>query len=207
MFKSLENISTALKLAKISVIAVCIVSLVIVGIVSYMCFSFAREQVAKIYVLDGEKSLMLALSQDVQQNRLAEARSHVKRFHEYFFTLSPTAEAIEHNVGEALKLSDNSALTLYNAMVEKGYYDKLIAASMSTEIMTDSVVIDASSYPFKAVYYGKTSLIRSKSVTYRRIITQCELINCTRSDDNPHGFILEKLKIINNEDIRTIKRD
>ena len=32
------------------------------------------------------KSLMLALSQDLSQNRPAEAREHVRRFHEMFFT-------------------------------------------------------------------------------------------------------------------------
>ena len=32
---------------------------------------------------------MLALSQDLSQNRPAEAREHVRRFHELFFTLSP----------------------------------------------------------------------------------------------------------------------
>ena len=39
----------------------------------------------KIYVLDGGKSLLLALSQDLSQNRPVEARDHVKRFHELFF--------------------------------------------------------------------------------------------------------------------------
>ena len=41
------------------------------------------------------KSLMLALSQDVRQNRPVEAREHVRRFHELFFTLSPEKSAIE----------------------------------------------------------------------------------------------------------------
>ncbi len=38
------------------------------------------EQREKIYVLDNGKSLMLALSQDLSQNRPAEAREHVRRF-------------------------------------------------------------------------------------------------------------------------------
>jgi putative membrane protein insertion efficiency factor len=46
-------------------------------------------------VLDGGKSLLLALSQDLSQNRPVEARDHVKRFHELFFTLSPDKNAIE----------------------------------------------------------------------------------------------------------------
>ena len=50
-------------------------------------YPFAERQREKIYVLDNSKSLMLALSQDLSQNRPAEAREHVRRFHELFFTL------------------------------------------------------------------------------------------------------------------------
>ena len=57
-------------------------------------------------MLDSGKSLMLALSQDVQQNRPVEAREHIRRFHELFFTLSPDKSAIESNIQRALYLSD-----------------------------------------------------------------------------------------------------
>lgn len=57
-------------------------------------------------MLDSGKSLMLALSQDMQQNRPVEAREHIRRFHELFFSLSPDKSAIESNVERALYLSD-----------------------------------------------------------------------------------------------------
>jgi hypothetical protein len=41
---------------------------------------FAEAQRQKIYVLDGGKSLMLALSQDLAQNREVEARKHVNLY-------------------------------------------------------------------------------------------------------------------------------
>ena len=64
-------------------------------------YRFAEKQREKIYVLDGGKSLMLALSQDLSQNRPAEAREHVRRFHELFFGLSPQKDAIEHNINRS----------------------------------------------------------------------------------------------------------
>ena len=54
---------------------------------------------------------MLALSQDAQQNRPVEAREHIRRFHELFFTLSPDKNAIESNMQRALYLSDESAMS------------------------------------------------------------------------------------------------
>ncbi len=75
-------------------------------------YRFAEKQREKIYVLDNGKSLMLALSQDLSQNRPAEAREHVRRFHEMFFTLSPEKSAIEHNVKRALLLADKKRVPL-----------------------------------------------------------------------------------------------
>ena len=63
---------------------------------------------------------MLALSQDMAQNRPVEAKSHVQRFHELFFTLSPDKDAIESNVRRSLFLADKSAYNYYKDLSEKG---------------------------------------------------------------------------------------
>ena len=120
-FKSLKNIETSfrqIRLFGIVFIALCaLVAVFSVG----SAYRFAERQREKIYVLDGGKSLMLALSQDLAQNRPAEAREHVRRFHELFFTLSPEKSAIEHNLKRALLLSDKSAYNYYVDFAEKGY--------------------------------------------------------------------------------------
>jgi Bac_Flav_CT_K: Bacteroides conjugative transposon TraK protein len=71
---------------------------------------------------------MLALSQDLSQNRPVEAREHVKRFHELFFTLSPDKNAIESNIKRSLFLADKSAFNYYRDLSEKGYYNRIISA-------------------------------------------------------------------------------
>lgn len=91
----------------------------ITGYAVWNSFSFAEAQRQKIYVLDEGKSLMLALSQDLSQNRPVEAREHIKRFHELFFTLSPDKSAIESNINRALFLVDKSAFRYYQDMSEK----------------------------------------------------------------------------------------
>lgn len=110
-FKSLKNIETSFRQIRLfGIIYTAACALVVVC--SVVCaFRFAEAQRQKIYVLDGGKSLMLALSQDLSQNRPAEAKEHVRRFHELFFTLSPEKSAIEHNVKRALLLADRSAYT------------------------------------------------------------------------------------------------
>ena len=94
-FKSLKNIETSFKQIRLfGIVFVCMCA-GIVGYALWNSYSFAEKQREKIYVLDGGKSLILALSQDLSQNRPVEAREHVKRFHELFFTLSPDKNAIE----------------------------------------------------------------------------------------------------------------
>ncbi len=39
-------------------------------------------------------------------------------------------------------------------------------------------------------------IIRQSNVTERSLITQCRLVNTSRSDDNPNGFMIEGLTIL-----------
>ena len=43
-------------------------------------------------------------------------------------------------------------------------------------------------------------------MTVRSLVTTCRLLNATRSDNNPHGFIMEAFTIDENRDLQTIKR-
>lgn len=124
-FKSLKNIETSFRQIRLfGIVFLCLCALVSVFSV-VASFRFAEKQREKIYVLDGGKSLMLALSQDLSQNRPVEAREHIRRFHELFFTLSPEKSAIEHNIKRALLLSDKSAYNYYTDFAEKGYYNRI----------------------------------------------------------------------------------
>lgn len=119
-FKSLKNIETSFKQIRLfGIVFVCLCA-GIVGYALWNSYSFAEKQREKIYVLDGGKSLMLALSQDLSQNRPVEAKEHVKRFHELFFTLSPDKNAIESNIQRSLYLADKSAFNYYKDLSERG---------------------------------------------------------------------------------------
>jgi conjugative transposon TraK protein len=205
-FKSLKNIETSFR--QIRLFGIVVVSLCAVVAISAVCMSlrFAEKQREKIYVLDNGKSLMLALSQDMNQNRPAEAREHVRRFHELFFTLSPDKSAIQHNIDRALILADKSAYNYYSDFVEKGYYNRIIAGNITQVVKVDSVVCDFNNYPYIAKTYAKEMIIRQSNVTERSLVTTCRLTNASRSDDNPNGFIIEGLTILENRDIQTVKR-
>ena len=205
-FKSLKNIETSFKQIRLfGIVFVCMCA-AITGYSVWSSYNFAEAQRQRIYVLDGGKSLMLALSQDMTQNRPVEAREHIQRFHELFFTLSPDKKAIESNVNRALFLVDKSAFKYYQDMAEKGYYNRIVSGNINQIVQVDSIACDFDSYPYKAVTYAKQITIRESNVTERSLVTRCNLINSVRSDNNPHGFTMEKFEIVENRDIRISER-
>lgn len=205
-FKSLKNIETSFRQIRLfGIVFICLCA----GITTYSVwssFAFAEKQREKIYVLDGGKSLILALSQDLSQNRPVEAKEHIRRFHELFFTLSPDKSAIESNIKRALLLADKSAFNHYTDFAEKGYYNRVISGNINQRVMIDSVSCDFDSYPYRAMTYARQLIIRESNVTERSLVTRCRLLNSVRSDNNPHGFILEAFEIIENKDLKVMKR-
>lgn len=205
-FKSLRNIESSFRQIRLFTIVFVALCAAVTGYALWNSYSFAEAQRQKIYVLDGGKSLMLALSQDLSQNRPVEAREHVKRFHELFFTLSPDKSAIESNINRAFFLVDKSAFRYYQDMQEKGYYNRIVSGNINQSIQIDSISCNFEVYPYKVVTYAKQMIIRASNVTERNLITRCDLINSLRSDHNPHGFMMERFEIIDNKDLRVLNR-
>lgn len=205
-FKSLKNIESSFKQIRLFGIVFLCLCAAITGYSIWSAYDFAEAQRQKIYVLDGGKSLMLALSQDLSQNRPVEAREHIKRFHELFFTLSPDKSAIESNIERALLLSDRSAFNYYKDLSEKGYYNRIISGNINQTILVDSVVCNFDVYPYDVATYSRQMIIRESNITERSLITHSKLLNSVRSDNNPHGFTIEGFEIKENKDIRVLNR-
>jgi conjugative transposon TraK protein len=205
-FKSLKNIESSFKQIRLFSIVFLGLCTAITGYAVWSSYNFAEAQRQKIYVLDNGKSLMLALSQDLSQNRPVEAKEHVKRFHELFFTLSPDKNAIESNIKRALFLSDKSAFNYYSDLSEKGYYARIVSGNINQAIQVDSVVCNFEKYPYQVMTYARQLIIRESNVTQRSLITHCQLLNSVRSDNNPQGFSIETFEIMENKDLTVTNR-
>ena len=205
-FKILRNIETGFKQMRMYTIIFAALCLLITLFSIGYAYYFAEQQRKKIYVLDEGKSLILALSQDAQQNRPVEAREHIRRFHELFFNVAPDKAAIESNMKRAFFLADKSAFNYYNDLAEKGYYNRIISGNIRQRIEIDSVVCDFNNYPFQVQTYAKQYITRASNITKRKLVTTCQLVNSTRSDNNPQGFIIEHFGVIQKKDIQTIDR-
>ena len=205
-FKTLRNIENSFRQIRLYAIVFAVLCIAVVGYAVWQSYQFAEAQRQKIYVLDKGKSLMLALSQDASINRPVEAREHVKRFHELFFTLAPDKNAIESNMKRAFNLADKSAFDYYKDLSEKGYYNRIISGNVQQRIEVDSVVCDFDTYPYAVRTYAKQYIIRPSNVTKRNLVTSCLLLNSVKSDNNPQGFNIEKFAVLENRDVEVVDR-
>ena len=205
-FKTLRNIENSFKQIRLYAIVFAVLCVGIAGYAIWESYRFAELQRQKVYVLDNGKSLMLALAQDASINRPVEAREHIRRFHELFFTLAPDKSAIENNMKRAFNLADKSAFDYYKDLAEKGYYNRIISGNVQQRLEVDSVICNFETYPYAVKTYAKQYIIRSSNVTKRNLITSCYLVNSVRSDTNPQGFNIEKFTVVQNNDLEIIER-
>ena len=205
-FKTLRNIENSFRQIRLYAIVFALLCASVAGYALWRSYGFAELQRQKIYVLDNGKSLMLALAQDVSINRPVEAREHVRRFHELFFTLAPDKNAIESNLKRAFNLADKSAFDYYKDLLEKGYYNRIISGNVQQRIEVDSVVCNMETYTYAVRAYAREFIIRSSNVTKRSLVTGCFLVNSVRSDNNPQGFNIEKFAVVENKDLEVIER-
>ena len=108
---------------------------------------------------------------------------------------------------KALYLADNTAKTQYDNLLEKGYYTQIVSANISQDITPDSIIVNTTTHPYHFRYYGKQRIIRSTSIVTRNLITEGYIRDlAARSDNNPHGFLIERWTTLENGDLEVIKR-
>lgn len=205
MLRQFKNIDTAFKHIKLFTIVV------VLSAVAISCFAVARAfqmveaMGAKIYILAGGKALE-ALSAERKDNIPVEARDHIRNFHYLFFTLVPDEKVIESNMNKALGLADGSANMKYQDLKEAGFYSNILTGNVTQDVSPDSIVVDMSQTPYYFKYYGKITITRATVIVTRNLNTEGWLRSTLRSDNNPHGFLIERWNIIDNSDLKTIKR-
>jgi conjugative transposon TraK protein len=199
MFTHLRNIETAFQQNKRIVALVILTSAVISIAAIYFSFAAYQKASAHIYVLANGKALE-AIAADRKDNIPVEARDHIKMFHHYFFTLDPDEKVIQGNISKALYLADETARNQYNDLKEKSYYNNLISGNISQTITVDSIQLNMNSYPYAFKCFAIERLIRSTSTIHKLLVTQGSLRNVSRSDNNPHGFLIEHWETLANRD-------
>jgi conjugative transposon TraK protein len=206
MFKRTQNIDTAFRHVRLFSIAFLAGCLLLTLVICYKSYQLAASVQQRIYILANGKALE-AYSADRRDNIPVEARDHVRMFHHYFFTMDPDEKVIQAHIAKALYLADGTAKQQYDNLKENGYYANLISGNISQEIEADSIVIRVDSYPYYFRYRGQQKIIRPSTIVTRSLVTEGYLRNVSRSDNNPHGFLIERWRTLENTDVQIQPRN
>ncbi|WP_339750813.1 conjugative transposon protein TraK [Algoriphagus aquimarinus] len=205
MFQNLKNLDTAFRHVKYLSFTVVLGSFCFAGYLGVKAIQATQAAQERVYILADGKALE-AFSATKKDNIPVEARDHVKMFHHYFFTLSPDEKFINEQLMKSLYLSDGSAKKVYDNLKERGYFTEIVSANINQTIAMDSVSIFIDSYPYEFLYYGKQQIIRPTSVVTRSLITKGRLRHIDRTDQNPHGFLIEHWETLSNENLNVESR-
>ena len=200
--KNIDSAFRYIRLFSIALIAGCVIISLFIAYKSYELVSRSQQ---KIFILANGKALE-AYSAERKDNIPVEATDHVKMFHHFFFTLDPDEKVIHTNINKALYLADASAKQQYNILKENGYYSNLISGNISQEIQMDSFQVNTDVYPYYFHFKGQQKIVRPTTIIIRSLITEGYLRNVSRSDNNSHGFLIEKWRTLENKDMSTQNR-
>lgn len=200
-----RNIETAFQLVRGFCLVVVVGAFVLCGWVIWYAGRRAEAAERRIYLLASGKALE-GVAADRRDNVAVEARDHVRVFHEDFFSLDPDERVIRTNLTRALYLADGSAKRAWENLKESGYYAGIISGNISQEITVDSVALDLRVYPYYFRCYATERITRATVVVTRDLVTEGWLRVVMRSDNNPHGFLIERWNTIENRDIKTENR-
>jgi conjugative transposon TraK protein len=205
IFKQMKNIDTAFRHVRLFSLFFLLGCVGVSFYSLYLGHKITRDSQQKIFILANEKVLE-AFAADRKDNIPVEARDHVRMFHHYFFSLDPDEKVIEQNITRALYLADFSAKEQYDNLKENNYYSQTISGNISQTIEVDSIRLDMSRYPFYFRCKARVKIIRPSTIVTRSLVTEGFLRNVSRSDNNPHGFLIEKWKTTENKDLNIQNR-
>jgi conjugative transposon TraK protein len=198
----IKNIESKIRLATVLSLGSFLTSIIICGFVSAYAYHQVVSARQSIYILDNDIPI-LAKQTNMQMNRPAEYKAAVDLFHSLFFNLTPDDKHIEYQMAKAMYFVDETGVGQYNNLKEKGYFNSILSSSSVLSIQTDSIVIDQNRFR----YYGKQKIDRRSATITRSIITEGELIDIPRSENNSHGVLITNWKTIENKDLSNVSKN
>lgn len=205
MFQQLQNIDTAFRYVRSFTLIIVVGCLGLTGFQLYRSQVLLAQTQQRVWILAEGKALE-AYSVGRKENLPVEMKDHIKTFHHYFFTLSPDEKWLTQTITKALYLADGSAKRQYDNLKESGYYSGIISGNISQTIQVDSIHLQLQQAPYFFRCYATQQLVRTTSLVSRRLITEGYLRSVARSENNPHGFIIERWTTVLNTDLHIQKR-
>lgn len=183
----------------------CVLAISFSAYVTYICLTTIATQKKTIYALDAQNNVVIY--NQVRENRRVEAEGHYRNFHELFFNLSPDAKIIETNITKhALELIDKTGKVYFDQLMKSNFYSNLVVLNLNQQLEIDSIHV-TEQHPYEVKLWGKLYLISDMTIKMKSLVTSGILRNTNhRTPKNPHAFMIESFRILENDDLKEYKR-
>ena len=205
--KILQNIDTSLKTMRMVMITVIACAFLFCSYIYISSMKQIEESRNKVYLLNQGNALELVISRRGNDNIEAEIKNHITMFHDFFYNLDPDPVDIKIRINKALYLIDESGAQIHSKREEVLYYHKLVDGNISSRVYIDSInLVKSTDNVYHCKIIARQKLIRTSNTTEKHIDAECKFRNVARTDNNPHGFLIEQYRLTNtapvNENIK-----
>lgn len=201
---SLMNIDSAFQKTRLIAILSLVMSFLLCITVMIVAMTMVTKGKGKIYVTNGFGDTTTARQIGANENREAESKAQVRKFHTLLYDITPDPSEIEMNLNEVLLIGDGSVKAFLDKRGD-GYYKKLIANDVEIKYSMDSIKVNTNIYPFKAVQYGKEIVQTSVGFLVKNLVTRLELREVARTESNPHGLLVGNYEVLKNNRIQFVE--
>jgi conjugative transposon TraK protein len=195
--KILQNIDTSLKTMRVVMLGVVISSLVFSGYIYFDSQNRIEEGRNKVYLLSQGNALELTRSRDGKDNITAEIKNHITMWHLFFYNIDPDPVDIKVRVGKASFLIDDSGKLIDSKRNETNFYSQLVSGNISTRVYIDSIIPKLENGIYHCKIIARLKYIRSSKITEKHLDSECNIRSVARTDNNPHGFLIENYLLTN----------
>ena len=193
--KSLTSYVSAFKLMKILVLVVVVAVCGVAGVMTYYANQSIQHLQDSIYVLSPTGEISQAIRSNEGDNRYFEYEAHVEKAYTLWYEIDEGN--YKENVDKALYLFGDCGNEMFKDYTEQGMYRKLQSKNMKLFVEVDSIKFDKSGIPVFGAIYGKQHITRPGGELIRHLDCTFNLIDYSRSHENPHGVKIENWEIIN----------
>jgi hypothetical protein len=156
------------------------------------------SQKPKPYIMDKNGEIRKVFDVYNDGFELVAKKAMVMKAHELFFRLEPDEQQIHLNIQKSFYFAD--FIPLYEFYNSQSYYNNIVQRNAIQYIKVDSIIFRADLGRF----YGKVLLRGQGGVTKENfLITEFNMEERDRTDNNLYGFYLNKIKIIDNQEINS----
>jgi hypothetical protein len=191
--KTLHKLDEAYKTSRLINLAVIICFFLSIVVVVVVYKSALIRGVDRVYVVKDNSMFRI-------NDERSMVKGHVTDFFKLFFEIDQFN--YKSNVNKALYLIGEDGQTLNKSLTSSNFYSQLVATNMICSIQLDSIVFRTNQAPYELFVYGKWMKRNEYAKKINNLHCAMEVVKTSNSDKNPYGFVIEKFRIFNQEELK-----